>query len=145
METPSEQPQPTAVEQPKEEEVEENDDEIKTKQSKSIGKEETRQLLASFDDETLNRYEAFRRAHLPKANVRKIVSQIVGPVPASVAIVVAGVGKVFIGEIVESALDIMEEWGHTGPIKPEHLREAFKRYQKRTGTMQNKYHTKRLF
>ena len=127
------------------EEEEEEDEEIKTKMSKSLGKEETRALLASFDDETLNRYEAFRRAHLPKAVVRKIVSQLVGPVPASVAIVVAGVGKVFIGEIVESALDIMEEWGHGGPIKPEHLREAYKRYQARTGTLSNKYHTKRIF
>jgi hypothetical protein len=46
----------------------------------------SRRLLDTFDDETLNRYEAFRRAHLPKAQMRKLVSQMVGPVPASVAI-----------------------------------------------------------
>ena len=45
-----------------------------------------RRLLDTFDDETLNRYEAFRRAHLPKAHMRKLISQMVGPVPASVAI-----------------------------------------------------------
>ncbi|KAI8893617.1 TAFII28-like protein [Globomyces pollinis-pini] len=98
-----------------------------------------------MDEETLNRYEAFRRAHLPKSTMRKIVTTIVGPVPASVAIVVSGVGKIFVGEIVETALDVMEEWGHTGPICPEHLREAFKRYQKDHGTVKNKGYTRQIF
>ena len=138
------QEQQQAVKEQEEEELDE-EEQITTKMSKSIGKEETRALLASFDDENLDRYEAFRRAHLPKAAVRKIVGQLTGAAPASVAIVVAGVGKVFIGEIVESALDIMDEWGHSGPIKPEHLREAYRRYQIRTGTLANRYYTKRLF
>ena len=34
--------------------------------------------------------------------MKKIVTSLVGPVPASVAIVVSGVGKVFVGEMVES-------------------------------------------
>jgi transcription initiation factor TFIID subunit 11 len=58
--------------------------------------------------------------------------------------VVSGVGKVFVGEMVESALDIMDERGDTGPIQPEHLREAFRRYQLRTG-MRNRHFERTLF
>jgi transcription initiation factor TFIID subunit 11 len=62
------------------------------------------------------------------------------------AFVVAGFSKVYVGEIVEKgkchlelvtkdihiiiAKEIMEEWGHTGAIRPEHLREAHRRYKK---------------
>jgi hypothetical protein len=60
-------------------------------------------------------------------------------------LVVSGVGKIFVGEMVESALEIMDERGDTGPIAPEHLREAFRRYQKKTGTMQNKLFNRQVF
>jgi hypothetical protein len=43
------------------------------------------------------------------------------------------------------ALEIMDERGETGPIAPVHLREAFRRYQKRTGTIQNKLYSNHLF
>lgn len=69
------------------------------------------------------------------------------------AFVVAGFSKVYVGEIIEKgkklkvffflcmqhndiknkkkiARDIMEEWGHDGSIRPEHLREAHRRYKK---------------
>lgn len=70
------------------------------------------------------------------------------------AFVVAGFSKVYVGEIVEKgktllvhsqlviktylffflAKEIMEEWGHTGAIRPEHLREAHRRYKKESAT-----------
>ena len=33
--------------------------------------------------------------------------------------------------MVELSLKVMEEWGHEGEIKPEHLREAYRRYRKK--------------
>jgi transcription initiation factor TFIID subunit 11 len=35
-----------------------------------------------------------------------------------------------IGAIGLSAREVMEDWGETGPIRPEHLREAQRRYKK---------------
>ena len=100
--------------------------------------------MDSFDEETINRYEAFRRAHLPKTQVRKVLTSLVGPVPQSSAIVVAGVAKIFVGEICEEALQVQEEWGESGPLKPTHLRESFRRYQK-SHNMINKKYNRNLF
>ena len=63
----------------------------------------------------------------------------------SFPLVVSGVGKIFVGEMVESALEIMDERGESGPIAPEHLREAFRRYQKKTGTIENKLYNRQVF
>lgn len=45
------------------------------------------------------------------------------------AFVVAGFSKVYVGEIVEMAREVMEEWGQTGAIRPDHIREAHRRYK----------------
>lgn len=40
-------------------------------------------------------------------------------------VVMCGISKVFVGELTETAKVVMQEWNHTGPIKPMHLREVF--------------------
>lgn len=51
--------------------------------------------------------------------------------PDSVLQVVAGMGKVFVGEITESARQVMRERGDEGAIQPEHLLEANRRWKEK--------------
>ncbi|KAJ8331228.1 hypothetical protein BDV3_002432 [Batrachochytrium dendrobatidis] len=112
-------------------------------------REATKALLDTFNPEQLQRYEVYRRAHLPKSSMRKYLQNIVGGiVPASVGIIVGGCGKLFVGEIVEEALNYMEEIGEPEniPIRPDHLREAFRRYRlQHPASMGTHIHKKQRF
>ncbi|CAI2185440.1 14010_t:CDS:2 [Funneliformis geosporum] len=97
---------------------------------------------AGTSKEQLKRYEVYRRSALSKPNM---VGQILGhPCSHNMSIVVAGFAKVFVGEIIEKALDVRQEWGETGSISPEHLREAYRRYKKDSKLTTHNYQ-KRLF
>lgn len=83
--------------------------------------------MANFSEEQLNRYEIYRRSAFQKSTVKKIVQTVSNKtVSASVVIAMSGIAKVFVGEIVEKALDIKTTWGESGPLQPKHLREAFR-------------------
>ncbi|KAI8803039.1 hTAFII28-like protein conserved region-domain-containing protein [Cladochytrium replicatum] len=86
-------------------------------------------LLDKFTPEQTRRYEVYRRANLPKAAIKRYVQSMLGTVPPAVAIVVAGAGKLFVGELTEKALEVKEEWGHQGALRPEHIREAYRRFR----------------
>ena len=107
-------------------------------------------LLDSFDSQQTQRYEAFRRANLNKAAVKKLANQVLSQsVTAGVGTAICGFSKVFTGEIVELALKVQKEWadadvegegvenirkrtksdGSLGPLLPDHLREAARRYR----------------
>ncbi|EPX71282.1 transcription factor TFIID complex subunit Taf11 [Schizosaccharomyces octosporus yFS286] len=87
----------------------------------------TRYLLDSFDEEQMQRYEVFRRANLNKTNVKKLANQILNQsVTPNVAIVISGFSKVFVGEMIELARKIQDHWGDSGPLSPDHLREAYR-------------------
>lgn len=87
-------------------------------------------LIANFSEEQLNRYEIFRRSAFPKSSIKKIIQTVCGKtVSASVVIAMSGIAKVFVGEIVEKALDIKQKWNETGPLQPKHLRESFRIYK----------------
>ncbi|TGZ59569.1 hypothetical protein CRM22_008997 [Opisthorchis felineus] len=84
-------------------------------------------LLAHFDEEQLNRFETFRRATFAKASVRRLIQSVAScAVSQNVVIAIAGMTKVYIGEIVEEALDYKERLGESGPLKPKHIREAYR-------------------
>ncbi|EPQ29909.1 uncharacterized protein PFL1_02582 [Pseudozyma flocculosa PF-1] len=80
--------------------------------------------------EQLDRHMASRRGALNKASVRKLVNHVLSQsVNAHVAMVAAGVAKIFVGEIVEAARRVQQERRQQGPLKPIHLLEAHRRYR----------------
>jgi len=94
-------------------------------------------LLEAFDTNQNARYESFRRANLNKAAVKKLANSVLSQsVTANVGTVICGFSKVFTGEIIEMALQIQRSWGDEGPLLPDHLREAWRRYRiERHGAM----------
>jgi len=91
-------------------------------------REKMRVLVSSFSEDQLNRYEMYRRAAFPKAAIKRLVQSIAGcSVSQNVVIAISGIAKVFVGEVLEKALDCMEhneEGDPKGPVEPKHIREA---------------------
>ncbi|KAL8457601.1 hypothetical protein ACS0TY_034645 [Phlomoides rotata] len=87
------------------------------------------EMLSQFTKEQTSRYESFRRSGFQKANMKKLLTSITGSAKISVpmTIVVSGIAKMFVGELVETARVVMAERKDTGPIRPCHIREAYRR------------------
>ena len=68
-------------------------------------------LMDSFNDDQRSRYEAMRRNKLRKETVRKIVNQTLSQsVPPSVVTAIGGATKLLIGNLIERARDIQEQY-----------------------------------
>ncbi|XP_072396501.1 transcription initiation factor TFIID subunit 11 [Diabrotica undecimpunctata] len=109
--------------------------EIKSKKELEEEEREKMQVLVSnFTEDQLDRYEMYRRSAFPKAAIKRLMQTITGcSVSQNVVIAMAGIAKVFVGEVVEGGLDVMEEVGDSGPIQPKHLREAVRRMRRYGG------------
>lgn len=71
----------------------------------------------------------------------QIANQVLSQsVTTNVGAVIGGFAKIYAIDIVTSALDIQKEWGHSGPLLPDHLREAARRYRvENQGAVGNRY------
>ncbi|RFU79888.1 tbp-associated factor iif [Trichoderma arundinaceum] len=114
-------------------------------------------LVEAFDPLQYDRYEFWRAAKLSDAVVKRVVNATVSQsVPQMVATAVKAVAKLFAGEIIEGARNVQAEWIvsgekqsdlptpppsteeaeneeeadlRRGPLRPDHLREAWRRYK----------------
>ncbi|XP_030546539.2 transcription initiation factor TFIID subunit 11 [Rhodamnia argentea] len=86
-------------------------------------------ILSQFTVEQMNRYESFRRSGFQKATMKRLLVSITGSqkVTMPMTIVMSGIAKMFVGEIVETARIVMSERKESGPIRPCHIREAYRR------------------
>ncbi|KAI5999043.1 TAFII28-domain-containing protein [Pisolithus albus] len=100
----------------------------------SESKDNLKVLMDNFSPAQYDRFEAYRRHALPKQAIRKVIQQTTGQqVSQPVAQIIAGFAKVFVGEIVEKARAVQVRRGESGPLSPDHLREAYRLYQTETG------------
>lgn len=71
--------------------------------------EQKRLLIANFTDDQMERFEAFRRMTVNKPGVKKICNGIVGhTIPQIIAVVMAGISKLFLGDIITKAFEIQK-------------------------------------
>ncbi|KAG1744704.1 TAFII28-domain-containing protein [Suillus paluster] len=108
----------------------------------SESKDNLKVLMDNFSPGQYERFEAYRRHALPKQAIRKVIQQTTGQQVSQ-----PGVAKVFVGEIVEKARHVQSKRNDTGPLTPDHLREAYRMYQAETGRVGSARPTrgKRLF
>ncbi|KAG7391813.1 transcription initiation factor TFIID subunit 11 [Phytophthora pseudosyringae] len=137
--TTDDEPQSTADEEENDEEDDELDsDEDKVEPSDSAS---MLRLMQTLPEAEARRHEQFRRSHFERGAIKRCMTQAILECSATdkktpsvtnvMAIVMAGMTKVFVGEITAEARRIMEKNGETGPIRPRHLREAHRKYYKR--------------
>lgn len=104
------------------------------------------ELLKTFTPSQMERYECYRRSNLSKPMLRKLFKAASGvTLNANGLIILAGISKMFVGEMVEKARDIMKAKGlnEYEEIQPEHLRAAAAEIDAKDGLMRRR--TKTLF
>ncbi|VUZ48809.1 unnamed protein product [Hymenolepis diminuta] len=100
-------------------------------------------LMAHFNEDQLSRFEAFRRATFTKSAVSRLISSVSQTTfSPNVVIAMSGITKVFVGELVEEALDYKQQVQETGPLLPKHIRVAYDRLRMKDRTSRPNRHYK---
>jgi len=82
---------------------------------------------AGYTPAQLKRYEFFRRSTFHTSKVKRMVQDASQcKCNDRTSVVVKGIAKVLVGEVVEAALDVQRRWGDEGPLYPKHVREAYR-------------------
>ncbi|KAK4985709.1 hypothetical protein LTR50_005801 [Elasticomyces elasticus] len=109
-------------------------------------------LVEALDRASYTRYTLYKGLKLRASTVRRITNQTLSQsVPASVVTVINTFTKLFAGDLIESASQVRDEWiaaaptlptgeknegrgkveeRDRGPLTPDHLREALRRYKR---------------
>uniref|UniRef100_A0A7S1XG47 Transcription initiation factor TFIID subunit 11 n=1 Tax=Compsopogon caeruleus TaxID=31354 RepID=A0A7S1XG47_9RHOD len=93
------------------------------------------EVVNTFSEAQMRRYESYKRSDLKKEKMKKILMAInpaFGTTAPSdpVMIAIKGLAKLFVGEVVEAALEVMRERDQDGPLLPQHIREAYRRIRR---------------
>ena len=89
-----------------------------------------RQRLQAMTEQERTRFEFFMRSHLHRLDVAAILGAALpeAVITEEMSIVAGSLAKLFVGEVMQTALGVMKERGETGrPVQREHLREAYRR------------------
>ena len=110
------------------------------KQAEKSMQERTVLLVSALSDKQLDQYEIFRRSTLPRASVKRLMQSISSAtIPPNAVIAMAGITKVYVGEIVEMACQAREKLNDTGPLQPKHVREAVRLMRMKSNVPSTKY------
>lgn len=72
--------------------------------------EKKRLLIASFSDDQMERFESYRRMTVNKPGVKKICNSVLGQlIPQNIAVVMAGLSKLLLGDIITKAFEVQEQ------------------------------------
>lgn len=78
---------------------------------KDLSEEERKRLMMmNFSNDQMDRFEAYRRTTINKPGVKKVCHSVLGhSVPQNVAVILAGLSKLFLSEIITRAFDVQEK------------------------------------
>lgn len=96
-------------------------------------------LVSAFSSKQHDQYEVYRRATFARVTVKRLIMSICkSTIQPNAVIAMAGIAKVFVGQIVEEACMLKDTLGYDGPLLPKHIREAHRRVRNREVTAKNK-------
>lgn len=107
--------------------------------TQSDEREQMIDLLSHFTPEQMTRYECYRRSSLPKPALKRLFQAVTSITPhQNGLIILAAVGKLYVGELVEKARQVADEEGLSDldEIRVIHIQEA--RWRLHAGDMKQK-------